>query len=83
MTAVDASESMLSIARKRPATEAVRFERADLFENEVIVISHASIRYRPDELRAICAQRLPDGLRDRVIPMVSGPPWVRDQTSVM
>ena len=58
-------------------------ERADLFENEVIVISHASIRYRPDELRAICAQRLPDGLRDRVIPMVPGPPWARNQTSVM
>lgn len=50
-------------------------ERADLFENEWIVLNHPSIRYSPGELAAICKRRLPAVLRDRVVPLVPGPPW--------
>jgi len=43
--------------------------RADLFENEAIVLTHFSQRYRPDEIRVALAG-LPDGLRERVIPFL-------------
>ena len=41
-------------------------ERADLFENEQIVFTHLSARYRPAEAKRILQQRLPEGLRERV-----------------
>jgi ribonuclease Z len=40
--------------------------RADLFENEAIVLTHFSQRYRPEDIREALAV-LPDGLREKVI----------------
>ena len=45
-------------------------EHADLFENEVIVATHFSARYRHDEVRSILKRRLPASLKDRVIPLL-------------
>lgn len=41
-------------------------ERADRFENEVIVCGHFSTRYHPDEVRRTLHHKLPPKLRDRV-----------------
>lgn len=41
-------------------------ERADLFQNEAVVLMHFSQLYRPPEVRAIIARRLPASLRERV-----------------
>lgn len=41
-------------------------ERADLFQNEVIVLTHFSMRYRPEEIRA-ALRALPPRLADRII----------------
>ncbi len=41
-------------------------ERAERFENELIVCAHLSTRYHPDEVRRIVEARLPPRLRERV-----------------
>jgi ribonuclease Z len=41
-------------------------ERADRFRNEVIICSHFSTRYHPQEVRRILDAKLPPGLRERV-----------------
>ncbi|MCB9675641.1 MAG: hypothetical protein H6806_00040 [Planctomycetes bacterium] len=41
-------------------------ERADLFENEAILLTHFSQRYSPREIREIVAKRLPASLKGRV-----------------
>jgi ribonuclease Z len=41
-------------------------ERADRFQNELIVCGHFSTRYHPDEIRRTLDARLPPGLRDRL-----------------
>ncbi len=41
-------------------------ERADRFENELIICGHFSTRYHPDEVRRTLQQKLPPNLRDRV-----------------
>ncbi|MFT5051595.1 MAG: ribonuclease Z [Chlamydiales bacterium] len=41
-------------------------ERADLFENEAILLTHFSARYRPDEILEAIDRRLPESLRKRV-----------------
>ena len=41
-------------------------ERADLFENEAVVLTHFSRRHSPQEIRQQVKQRLPASLRDRV-----------------
>ena len=41
-------------------------ERADLFENEFVVLTHFSRRHSPDHIRSEVARRLPDNLRRRV-----------------
>jgi ribonuclease Z len=41
-------------------------ERADRFENELIVVGHFSTRYHPDEVRRTLQNRLPPRLRERV-----------------
>jgi len=45
-------------------------ERADLFQNEVLLFTHFSARYGADDVRRILRQRLPAVLRDRVVPFV-------------
>ena len=45
-------------------------ERADLFENEALLFSHISRRYRAREVREILARRLPASLADRVVPLL-------------
>src|SRR3984893_8800415 len=41
-------------------------ERADRFENELIICGHFSTRYHPDEVRATVQKRLPPKLRERI-----------------
>jgi ribonuclease Z len=41
-------------------------ERADRFENELIVLGHLSTRYHPDEVRRTVEAKLPARLRQRV-----------------
>ena len=41
-------------------------ERADRFENELIICGHFSTRYHPDEIRRTLDARLPPGLRERI-----------------
>ncbi|HUH04469.1 MAG TPA: MBL fold metallo-hydrolase [Kofleriaceae bacterium] len=44
-------------------------ERADLFENEHLVLMHFSQIYRPDEIRGILAARCPPALLERIHPL--------------
>jgi ribonuclease Z len=44
--------------------------RADSFANEVILLTHFSARYTPQEVRAILDRRLPPVLLDRVVPLL-------------
>lgn len=41
-------------------------ERADRFENELIVCGHLSTRYHPDEVRRTVDSKLPAGLREKL-----------------
>ncbi len=41
-------------------------ERADRFENELIICGHLSTRYHPQEVRRLVESRLPPRLRERV-----------------
>ena len=41
-------------------------ERAGSFKNELIIFSHFSTRYHPQEIRRLLEGRLPEGLRERV-----------------
>jgi ribonuclease Z len=41
-------------------------ERADKFQNELIICAHYSTRYHPDEIRRTVLPRLPEQLRERV-----------------
>lgn len=46
-------------------------ERAHLFENEAILMTHFSSRYNARQVREILAERLPDSLADRVTPLLT------------
>lgn len=46
-------------------------ERASLFQNEAIVLTHFSMRYRPEEIFG-ALETLPAGIADRVIPFLPG-----------
>jgi ribonuclease Z len=41
-------------------------ERADRFENELLIVSHLSTRYHPDEVRRTVENRLPARLKERL-----------------
>ncbi len=45
-------------------------ERADLFANEALVLTHLTLRSTPEELRAAIARRLPASLAPRVVPFL-------------
>ncbi len=45
-------------------------ERADLFENEVLVLTHLTLRTRPEEIRREIARRLPSRLAARTVPFL-------------
>ena len=45
-------------------------ERAERFENDVIVMMHLSQLYRPDEVGKILDARVPPALRRRIVPFV-------------
>lgn len=45
-------------------------ERADLFGNEVLVLTHLTLRSTPEELRRAIASRLPASLASRVVPFL-------------
>lgn len=51
-------------------------ERADVFENEAILFTHLSARYRFEEAQEILDKRLPDTLKERVT-LLPRPDWVR------
>src|SRR5437868_3731571 len=42
-------------------------ERADRFQNELIICGHYSTRYHPDEVRRYVAGKLPPGLKERLL----------------
>ncbi len=44
--------------------------RAELFQNEAILLTHFSARYRAHEIRAALDAKLPPGLRARVTPLL-------------
>jgi ribonuclease Z len=44
--------------------------RADLFENEGILLTHFSARYSAKQIKRILADRLPESLRDRTFPLL-------------
>ncbi len=45
-------------------------ERADLFENEVLVLTHLTLRTSPDDIRTAIARRLPPRLAVRTVPFL-------------
>jgi ribonuclease Z len=47
-------------------------ERADRFGNEHVVLMHLSQLYRPDEIAGILDDRVPAGLRRRIVPFSPG-----------
>ncbi|MFT7665633.1 MAG: ribonuclease Z [Planctomycetota bacterium] len=47
-------------------------ERTDLFENEAILFTHFSARYRAPEIAKILKDKLPPSLRERVTPLLTG-----------
>ncbi|MCB9761454.1 MAG: hypothetical protein H6739_16545 [Alphaproteobacteria bacterium] len=47
-------------------------ERADLFENEALLLTHFSSRYRARDIREAFKARLPDHLYQRVTPLLNG-----------
>jgi ribonuclease Z len=47
-------------------------ERADLFENEVVLLTHITLRTAPDEIRRLVKKRLPARLADRAVPFLPG-----------
>ncbi len=49
-------------------------ERAELFENEAILLTHFSARYRPEEVAALLEDKLPPSLRERVTPLLATTP---------
>ena len=48
-------------------------ERADLFENEVLILTHLTLRTGPDEIRNEIAKRLPASLAARTVPFLPAP----------
>ena len=42
-------------------------ERADLFENEVVVLTHLTLRTSPGDIRSAIARRLPPRLAERTV----------------
>jgi ribonuclease Z len=53
---------------------------ADRFENEAILLTHFSLRHGPSDIRRILADRLPESLRDRVVPLlVPRPPALTER----
>lgn len=47
-------------------------ERAHMFANEVVVLTHFSRRYHREEIEAEVAEKLPAGLRDRLVLLFEG-----------
>ena len=45
-------------------------ERAELFENEAILMTHFSARYKAREIQRLLEQKLPGELKDRVVPLL-------------
>jgi ribonuclease Z len=45
-------------------------ERADLFENEVLVLTHLTLRTGPAEIRRLVSKALPPGLAARTLPFL-------------
>ena len=45
-------------------------ERADLFENEVVVLTHLTLRTSPEEIRRLVKARLPARLAARTVPFL-------------
>lgn len=50
-------------------------ERADVLQNEAIVLTHFSARYSASQIVRILDRRVPAGLRERIVPLLPEPPW--------
>jgi ribonuclease Z len=50
-------------------------ERAELFENEAILLTHFSVRYHPRAIQRMLDRKLPAHLRERVTALLPGPPY--------
>jgi ribonuclease Z len=50
-------------------------ERADLFENEKIILTHFSTRYSTSFILREIDRRVPPGLRPRIFPLLREAPW--------
>jgi ribonuclease Z len=46
-------------------------ERAELFENEQILLTHFSARFTAEEIQAALDKHLPPSLRERVVPLLN------------
>ena len=47
-------------------------ERAELFQNDAILLTHFSARYHANDILRALDKRLPPGLRERVTPLLAG-----------
>ena len=47
-------------------------EHADLFQNEVLVLTHITLRTRPEEVKELIARALPASLASRTVPFLPG-----------
>ena len=56
-------------------------QHADLFENEHILFTHFSSRYRRKDIVRILRERLPRELSERVQPLLPEPPWAPADTA--
>ncbi len=55
-------------------------ERADLFDNEAILLTHFSARYSNAQIAELVHSRLPAGLRERVTALPLAPPWIANRS---
>ena len=53
-------------------------ERADLLQNEAILLTHFSARYSDQQIVAALDRRMPKHLRERVTPLLQGRSGVRE-----
>jgi ribonuclease Z len=50
-------------------------ERAALFENDAVLLTHFSRRYSADKIFDVLRRDLPSNLADRAVPLLPGAPW--------
>jgi ribonuclease Z len=67
-------DDRVSVASARDSGHVHLFElaeRAELFQNETILLTHFSARFTAEEIEKALDKHLPPGLRERVVPLTS------------